>query len=622
MRFHTFNKRVMVYDVSRNFIGDTHWREGDVLQDGDELELDKGVMIQVGEASGRMEQDLTELLERRKPNQALSREARSGPKSSPDTLRSTAATYSELRPKSLNALLGTAKGTPGRAVLPHKSPFAEAHPEGKENIYNERQMKKRKLNYKDRDSTTTPCRTHMSNIGDKTNQNMHNTQNGPRKIVKPQAQQDREVILIASEDENVNSPNHAIGRVQRISQCRGIESAAKRRSSPLLCSPPTPQSTRAPEDDARAISSKISPIERRARKPAAQSSATEAKPINPLRPASRKSRKKLMYKDLLPNLRTSPNNDFDKSGNGVLAASKNELSHFHRAQQDQLEKRLQTRPYNAPEGASDLPLSVGQDDDEFGLLTELHSTTVTTSKPPAQSLYAVPKEQLSSGRIPKVYYAPESPKAARSRSHEKPVKSYGFTKSTAATPPNPAIPLAPSLSDLDHQFLKRPPPPPNATKSPTNPPPALPPSPPPPPKTHPCPQSPNPSPAPATAIAPHPRLHTFRSPLKKAFSAPTPLPAPLSPPKRTLDRSISDITHSTPRNKPYHHHHPIAVSCPASRNILQQTLQAQQVTNTNANADGARYPELGPWSREAFDLFGEARPSVRAAEEEEVAGKG
>src|SRR5436309_7965849 len=65
LKYHTFNKRVMVYDVPRNYVGDSHWRYDEHIADGDELELEKGVLVQVGEAVGRTEQDLTELLEKR-----------------------------------------------------------------------------------------------------------------------------------------------------------------------------------------------------------------------------------------------------------------------------------------------------------------------------------------------------------------------------------------------------------------------------------------------------------------------------------------------------------------------------------------------------------------------------
>ena len=52
LRYHTFNKRIMVYDDSRNFVGDAHWKAREELQDGDEVALEKGgVIVQVAELS-------------------------------------------------------------------------------------------------------------------------------------------------------------------------------------------------------------------------------------------------------------------------------------------------------------------------------------------------------------------------------------------------------------------------------------------------------------------------------------------------------------------------------------------------------------------------------------------
>lgn len=125
-RFHTFNKRLMVYDEARNFIGDTHWRELGPVQDGDELQLDKGVMIQIGEQTARTEQDLQGLLEKRKraPNAVVESSAPIAMLSpTPCTALQTPITgNSALRPKSLNTLLGTPRGRLGRAALPQKSP--------------------------------------------------------------------------------------------------------------------------------------------------------------------------------------------------------------------------------------------------------------------------------------------------------------------------------------------------------------------------------------------------------------------------------------------------------------------------------------------------------------------
>ncbi|KAL8700603.1 MAG: hypothetical protein Q9201_005367, partial [Fulgogasparrea decipioides] len=144
LKFHTFNNRVMVYDVPRNYIGDTHWHEPQPVQDGDELELDKGVLIQVGEEVERTNTDLTELLERRKAKPPLDRDDKSlqngsavdrATKTSTISIdytaveRPTSTPLAQLRPKSLNALLGKTRGPLGSAVLPTKSPADERREE-------------------------------------------------------------------------------------------------------------------------------------------------------------------------------------------------------------------------------------------------------------------------------------------------------------------------------------------------------------------------------------------------------------------------------------------------------------------------------------------------------------
>ena len=123
LRFHTFNKRIMVYDESRNYIGDMHWREEDILHDGDEFQLDRGVLIQVGEATGSMEQDLTALLEKRKKAPTIPACEAISHQPVAISVASPAATVpSQIRPKPLTAVLGPRKGRTGRAALPTKSP--------------------------------------------------------------------------------------------------------------------------------------------------------------------------------------------------------------------------------------------------------------------------------------------------------------------------------------------------------------------------------------------------------------------------------------------------------------------------------------------------------------------
>jgi hypothetical protein len=138
LRFHTFNKRIMVYEApSRNYVGDKHWREEGEIQDGDELQLEKPVLVQVGEQIGSTETDLTELLEkRRKPHNKVAKDTVDSPQrqlastaitTSTATLRQPLGQPSQLRPKTLNALLGTPKRPIGRASLPTKSPHELRH---------------------------------------------------------------------------------------------------------------------------------------------------------------------------------------------------------------------------------------------------------------------------------------------------------------------------------------------------------------------------------------------------------------------------------------------------------------------------------------------------------------
>lgn len=116
----------MVYDVPRNFIGDTHWKEDEIIQDGDEVTLEKdGVLVQVAERIGTTETDLTEL--RRSKNK--SSEHGSSPAKVPQTpgLRgvTTQKQGTQLKHRSLNALLGTPKGPLGKAAFSTRSPYED-----------------------------------------------------------------------------------------------------------------------------------------------------------------------------------------------------------------------------------------------------------------------------------------------------------------------------------------------------------------------------------------------------------------------------------------------------------------------------------------------------------------
>src|SRR5271156_2261512 len=66
LRYHTFNHRIMVYDETKNYIGDLHYRQAEALHDGDVLKLDQGVLVEVGEKLGSTDTDLAPLLQKRR----------------------------------------------------------------------------------------------------------------------------------------------------------------------------------------------------------------------------------------------------------------------------------------------------------------------------------------------------------------------------------------------------------------------------------------------------------------------------------------------------------------------------------------------------------------------------
>ncbi|ROT37515.1 hypothetical protein SODALDRAFT_334626 [Sodiomyces alkalinus F11] len=135
LTFHTFNKRVMVYDDRGNFIGDTHWREDYDFEEGEEFQLEQGcVIVQVSECRGSKDQDLTELFEKknRQKEQRQHRQPRTSDNASSPadvTLRS-ALLHQPSGAISIQSTLPRQVVTPrpapiGRAVIPSVSPYEQ-----------------------------------------------------------------------------------------------------------------------------------------------------------------------------------------------------------------------------------------------------------------------------------------------------------------------------------------------------------------------------------------------------------------------------------------------------------------------------------------------------------------
>jgi len=145
VKYHTFNKRVMVYDQRGNFVGDMHWRRDWEFAEGEELELERGgVIVQVCECVGRQDQDLSELLDKRaKEKEERQAKAASRPPSvlrpphNPPLHRPSLPTNSvQSRHRPLLQVIGTPTGHHGRALVPTESPFeqrqrADATPESR-----------------------------------------------------------------------------------------------------------------------------------------------------------------------------------------------------------------------------------------------------------------------------------------------------------------------------------------------------------------------------------------------------------------------------------------------------------------------------------------------------------
>ncbi|KAL2020471.1 hypothetical protein VTK56DRAFT_8356 [Thermocarpiscus australiensis] len=131
LKYHTFNKRVMVYDDRGNFVGDMHWRREWEFDEGEEVELERGgIIVQVAECVGRQNQDLSELLDKR-AKEKEQRQARAVLRSSLSAASPQAAAqlgtrapdHFQTRHRPLSHLLGTPTGQLGRAVVPTESPF-------------------------------------------------------------------------------------------------------------------------------------------------------------------------------------------------------------------------------------------------------------------------------------------------------------------------------------------------------------------------------------------------------------------------------------------------------------------------------------------------------------------
>ncbi|GIJ85695.1 hypothetical protein Asppvi_004557 [Aspergillus pseudoviridinutans] len=269
LRYHTFNKRVMVYDTTGYFIGDLHWRQDEGIQDGDELELDKGVLIQVCEPVEQTQTDLSTLYNNKKKMQESPTQA-AEPSAPP--FRASAphrSSMSSQQPRSLNDLLGIRKTHAGLSISPYEERQRQKQKEDNR-LASERAAKRQK---------TTPAEVP--------------TEHQPRRSVA------NSPFLVDLSD---SSSENAAERPQKPNKIQGTVPQPKK--NPISNRPTLPIMKDPAVDNVQRDVEKYQNSSNNAPSSASRSisahSSSEA-PTRTLRLSTSQPRKKLMYQALLPN---------------------------------------------------------------------------------------------------------------------------------------------------------------------------------------------------------------------------------------------------------------------------------------------------------------------------------
>lgn len=585
VRFHTFNSRVMVYDVSRNFVGDTHWREHNPLQDGDDLELEKGVLVQVGESTGSTDQDLSGLVKkRRNPGGGSPGRTLLVQPASVGTASSTSVPLSQLRPRTLNSLLGTPKGPLGRAAIPFKSP-----------------CQLRRENECDPTAETRPAkRQRVETPAEKA------TIPVPVSSVRP-------APATGSPSRRQNSSRDTSRAVEKKSSTRLDSILPQKHTSPMKKSPVEPNPKKAsnrddptekidiggisssPDADQRPSKSSGLRGSNQAGSGARSGSAAQEKLrevnieiVNQLQVVARKPRKKLMYKKLLPQTTSTISSVEQNSKRAKKNPEKlggievDPQARFHQAQHDRLRTRLKKieekeRNQSHVTGEADSPHLVDSQDDALSLPA---NPDPVKEKPPDTIQCLIPSDEQ--GRK----IAPFTP----------------FTKSLVSSPTDPDSPVHDELARMDQILLQN-------TKMPHAEKPLIPRHPQPPIRP-PLPQQLNSPKLPVPAVLPSTDHDTDHDSNFDTDSLLPPSPSipqirPLSPRARQFNRSLSfpkGKTKCGPRS-------PLRKTNSDLAALRRHSVPEQRPTLPVLEQD--QKPD--PWSREAWDLFGYERPEKKGS---------
>ncbi|KAH7308532.1 hypothetical protein B0I35DRAFT_360667, partial [Stachybotrys elegans] len=122
LKYHTFNKRIMVYDDRGGFVGDAYWSEDYEFGEGEEFSLERGsAVVQVCDCTGSREQDLTAILDKRAREVEKRRETAAV--RTPARREQDGRSHLQPRNLPLNAVVANPGAPIGRAVVPDKSPY-------------------------------------------------------------------------------------------------------------------------------------------------------------------------------------------------------------------------------------------------------------------------------------------------------------------------------------------------------------------------------------------------------------------------------------------------------------------------------------------------------------------
>ncbi|KAI9696404.1 MAG: hypothetical protein M1836_005682 [Candelina mexicana] len=566
LRFHTFNKRVMVYDVPRNFVGDMHWRENGELQDGDELELEKGILVQVGELVGRIDQDLTGLFEK-KIRGRQDRAAQSRDTSSPVRHEVSSPVMPghqpvcngrsppvptpmvQLLPKTLNTLLGTPRGPHGRAIIPAKSPFQQNHSAVEDGQREEGRATKRRMLGSGFSSTQNHNVKQKPEEGASSSaQNEHSRVSG---AVDKQARQSRYLQAaspsqpVARSRTVINVDAHGPASVKRFQKPAIAELRSLERTVKPHCEPPS-----------RSSSPPVSTTSYRATGTGSSNDAStstgypivnedEGPPTQPMRLVGHAPRKKLLCQAALPVNHSSRARAGQARKQDL--EQPDELGKFNEAQQVRLEARQRRHRQQTEKNILD------QNNDQAAMpdLDPSRKEGLERSiSLPINSTLAQRKDDTQPNRI-----------AQTPQSVQRKAGPYGFTRTTRT----PATLPPPSSDTLETMAL-----------------------------TH--------------------------GKMDSILLLPQP-PKPKSPLRRTRSEIVPPTLNPTPNSLQKSHSQP-----QGQGEALAQPMRAAQEAVVDAGGGdkgkvlgmkeaGRIDNDIGPWSREAFDLF-DWRPPDRGGMQE------